>query len=348
MKTLQMYGWTHHDQTSWDSLGLHSLKPARVIADFGTSLTIAYPETATAELTGKLAHHTNREVSPKVGDWVAARILDDSSAVIESVVCRRNAIARKVVGKRTSKQIIAANVDVAFVLLALDNDFSIERLQRFLFQLVRENISPVIVLNKADKTNDVPSYLEQLRTIEHPIVVTTAVEGVGIDKVLEFIAPGRTAMLLGSSGVGKSTLTNRLLQRDEQATQAVRTSDATGKHTTVHRELFVLPNGGLLIDNPGVREFALWGIEDDVDLLYADIVALSRLCRFDDCRHEKESGCAIKKALQNGLLDKNHYANYCKMRSELVGLNKRTVVARAKANQRPPRNSNWNDEEWYG
>ncbi len=319
MNSLEQFGWTDTHQHEWDALGLQGLVPARVIADFGTSLKIATPEIITAELSGKLAHYTSREETPKVGDWVAVAITDNN-ATIESAVLRANEIARKVAGKRTQKQIIAANVDIAFVLLALDNDFSIERLNRFLYQLSVSAVEPVIVLNKADKTNDLQSYVEQIEALAIPIVVTTATEGYGVEDIASHIKPAKTAILLGSSGVGKSTLTNKLLGREAQRTNEVRESDSTGKHTTVHRELFILPNKGILIDTPGIRELQLWGTEEELEANYDDIISIAAQCRYSNCSHTTEAGCAINKALADGSLDPKHYARYVNMKAELVQL----------------------------
>ena len=333
MNSLITYGWTDAHQQTWDSLQLADVQPARVVADFGTSLKLALPEIISAELSGKLAHYSQRDETPKVGDWVAVRVLDNS-AVVETVVLRANEIARKSAGRRAVKQIFAANVDIAFVLLALDNDFSIERLKRFMFQLSVHNISPVIVLNKADKTSDLQSYIDQLESFNAPIVTTVAIENKGVDEVLSYIEPGQTAILLGSSGVGKSTLTNKILGHEAQETQEVRTSDSTGKHTTVHRELFILPNGGILIDTPGVRELQLWGTEDDLAANFDDIIELAKKCKFSNCRHDHEKGCAIHKALQNGRLNKEHYTNYLKMKSELTKLGTKNAERIRKENAR--------------
>lgn len=333
MNTLATYGWTSEHQANWDALQLENLSPARVIADFGTSLKIATPEITTAELSGKLAHYSSRDETPKVGDWVAVRILDNST-VVESVVLRSNEIARKVTGNRAVKQIFAANVDIAFVLLSLDKDFSIERLKRFLFQLSVHAIKPVIVLNKADKTDDLGSYISQLAPFDLPIVISIATEATGIEEILNFIQPGTTAILLGSSGVGKSTLTNTLLGSDAQDTNEVRESDSKGKHTTVHRELFLLPNGGILIDTPGIRELQLWGTEDDVDANFDDIIQLAGQCKYSNCTHDSQKGCAIHKALATGKLDKKHYANYLKMKSEMATLNVRKAEKSKRDNAR--------------
>ena len=320
MNTLYEFGWTNENQLAWSELALPGLHPARVIADFGTSLKIALPEIITAELSGKLAHYSERDDTPKVGDWVAVRILDNGPAVVESVVLRKNEISRKVAGRRALKQIIAANVDIAFVLLSLDEDFSVERLKRFLYQLSISAVEPVIVLNKADKTDDLQSYISELHLLDVPIIVSTATLGSGVEDIAARILPAKTAILLGSSGVGKSTLTNKLLDREAQRTNTVRESDSTGKHTTVHRELFILPNKGILIDTPGIRELQLWGTEEDLDANYDDIAHIAAQCKYANCRHTSEEGCAINRALADGTLEKSHYANYLKMKGELSTL----------------------------
>lgn len=329
MDQLTNFGWTKELSEIWTQMDLKDLHPARVVADFGTSLKIALPDIRTAELSGKIAHFANRDNVPKVGDWVAVQLLDNSPAVIEEVLPRRNEIARKIAGKQTTKQVIAANVDVAFVLLALDDDFSVERLRRFLYQLSVHAIRPVIVLNKADKTSDISFYTQQLDEFKLPIIIATATIGAGINEILAHIQPGDTAILLGSSGVGKSTITNKLLGKNVQDTQAVRTSDSTGKHTTVHRELFVLSNGGLLIDTPGIRELQLWGDEGNLAENFNDIVTLAIQCKYSSCTHTDEPGCVVQEALRSGALSASHYASYQKMKSELSQLKvKRDVRAR--------------------
>jgi ribosome biogenesis GTPase len=319
MSTLADFGWTQAHQLAWEAIPRGGMIPARVVADFGTSLKVASPEILTAELSGKLAHYSNRDDTPKVGDWVSVAA-SNNNVTVESVILRSNEIARKVTGKRIVKQIIATNVDIAFVLLALDNDFSVERLKRFLYQLSVSSIEPIIVLNKADKTDNLQSFVGQLDLLSLPIIVTTATEGFGVDAIAERIAPAKTAILLGSSGVGKSTLTNALLGRAAQNTGKVRDSDARGKHTTVHRELFILPNRGILIDTPGIRELQLWGTEEELDANYDDILAIAAKCKYANCRHTTEQGCAINAALLDGSLDEKHYANYVHMKNELANL----------------------------
>jgi ribosome biogenesis GTPase len=336
MTQLADFGWTDDFATAWRALDQDGLQPARVIADFGTSLKVAMPEIRAAELSGKLAH-TDRQAIPKVGDWVAVRVPDTGRVVIESVVPRRSEIARKVAGKQTVKQVIAANVDIAFVLLALDNDFSVERLKRFLYQLSISSISPVIVLQKADKTDDIQKYLGRLEMLQLPLIISRAFTGQGIDAIRQAIRPRATAILLGSSGVGKSTITNQLLGRDIQETSTTRTSDDTGKHTTIHRELFILPNGGLLIDTPGIRELQLWGTPDELDHNFDDIVTIISQCKYRDCQHDTESGCAVLAALADGSLSHAHYASYIKMKEELQRLAKKNALRQRYDNRRPRR-----------
>ncbi len=334
MEQLEQFGWTKEFLAKWHDLSTGDVVPARVVADFGTSLKIATPEVVPAELSGKLAHYVDREHTPKVGDWVAVRLLDSSNAVIEAVIPRRNEIARKVAGKQATKQIIAANVDVAFVLLSLNNDFSIERLKRYLYQLSVSHIAPIIVLNKADLVDDVEPYLGRVRSLGPPIIISTAIDDSGAAEIGSHIKRGQTAILLGSSGVGKSTLTNQLLQRDVQATQTVRAGDDTGKHTTVHRELFVLPGGGMLIDTPGIRELQLWGTEEDLEDNFADITELASQCRYATCRHTNEQGCAVQAAIRSGTLSASHYASYKKMKAELENLAQKNTVRQRWANKK--------------
>ncbi len=344
---LAAFGWSSYCDAQWPAVlaSASGTVPARVTADFGTSLNIALPDARHAELSGKLAHYSGREYVPKVGDWVAVRLSDNGNDVIEAVMPRRSELSRKAAGNRTVKQVIAANVDIAFVLLALDNDFSLERLKRYLYQLSANAIEPVIVLNKADKTDNLSSYTDQLQSLGLPIVIATATAGQGVEEIMSLVKPGRTAILLGSSGVGKSTLTNSLLGRQVQPTQAVRVADDTGKHTTVHRELFILPNGGLLIDTPGIRELQLWGTQDDLDEDFDDVARLIANCEYSNCRHGQEAGCAVRQALESQQLDAAHYARYQKMKLELKGLKAKRDIKIQMSNKKSFRKNKRQAEE---
>ena len=340
MNTLKTFGWNEQLAASWQEVLATSphLTPGRVTADFGTSLRVATPDNVTAELSGKLAHYSDRQDVPKVGDWVGVHITDNN-AVIEIVLPRTGEIARGAAGNKTIKQVIAAGVDIAFVILALDNDFNVDRLRRYLYQLSVNNIAPVIVLNKADKTEDLYSFVAQLEAFHIPIIMTTAREDKGIDKILDHIPAGKTAILLGSSGVGKSTITNKLLGDIRQKTAEVRQSDDTGKHTTVHRELFMLPNGGMLIDTPGIRELRLWGTEEDLEEDFDDVTLLISQCKYSSCRHGGEEGCAIQAALKDESLEPHHYAAYVKLKGELSTLHTRKV-AKSKADSAKAKKQN--------
>lgn len=331
MNTLETFGWNEILAQNWQVILDESphLTPGRVTADFGTSLHLAIPAAITAELSGKLAHYSDRQAIPKVGDWVGVHITDNN-AVIEIVFPRTGEIARAAAGNKTVKQVIAGGVDIAFIIIALDNDFNVDRLRRYLYQLSINSIAPVIVLNKADKTDDLGSFVTQLESFHLPIVITTASEDKGIDDIVAHIPAGKTAILLGSSGVGKSTITNKVLGHVQQKTQSVRESDDTGKHTTVHRELFMLPGGGMLIDTPGIRELQLWGTEEDLEDNFDDVTTLISQCKYSSCQHNGEEGCAVQAALDNGSLVANHYAAYKKLKIELGDLKTRKI-AKSKA-----------------
>jgi ribosome biogenesis GTPase len=317
MDKLRTYGWNAALDLAWQELGLSGCVPARIVADYAANLKIVLPEERRAEISGKLAHHSDPADLPKVGDWVAVRIADSSSAVIEHVLPRHSEISRRAAGERLVKQVMAANVDTAFIVQALDNDFSPERLQRYLYQLQHSHIQPVVVLNKADKVDNPDHFASQITGLDIPYVLCSAVSGLGIDSLLGYFEAGKTAVLLGSSGVGKSTITNLLLGQDVQKTQAVRESDSKGRHTTSHRELFILRTGGLLIDTPGIRELQLWGTEEDLGDSFGDIVTLALKCRFTSCGHTTEPDCAVRTALDAGTLAPERLENYRKMKLEL-------------------------------
>lgn len=324
MQTLHDYGWNDDFAAAFKALGRPELTPARVLADYGSMLKLALPEPKNAELSGALLHNLAPADLPKVGDWVAVQMFETESAVIEAVLPRRSDIARKAKGSKTLKQIMAANVDVAFVLQALNDDFNAARLQRYLYQLRISHVRPVIILNKADQVSDLASYIDQLKPLKVDYIVASALLGEGAAAILAAIKPGETAVLLGSSGVGKSTLTNLLLGSAAQKVGAVRERDQKGRHTTSHRELFSLAGGGMLIDTPGIRELQLWGVEEDLQETFEDVFILAAHCKYSNCKHgASETGCAIQAGLTARELDDDHYRNFLKMTGELVTLSGR-------------------------
>jgi ribosome biogenesis GTPase len=223
-------------------------------------------------------------------------------------------------GTVTDEQVVAANVDVVFIVMALDADFSLRRLERYLLLARESGAAPVILLTKPDLATGLAAQSEEVRSVagDLPVHVVSPKRNEGLDQVAGYLPPGRTGALLGSSGVGKSTIINRLVGQDVQKTLEVRTSDAKGRHATIHRELVVLPNGGLIIDTPGMRELQLWDVGDAVRETFEDIEALAASCHFTDCRHRDEPRCAVKEAVDEGRLDPARLDSYQRLQHELA------------------------------
>jgi ribosome biogenesis GTPase len=274
---------------------------------------------------------------PTVGDWVALASDGHVAAILprRSVFKRMASDASRRKPGTDDEQIMASNVDTALLVAGLDNDFNLRRIERYLAVAESSEITPIVVLNKSDLADDVDGRLVAVDAIA-PGVTTVAVSawtGAGLDELLTHLLPGRTAAILGSSGVGKSTLVNALLGEDRQATAAVRGSDSRGRHTTTHRELFELPNGTLLIDTPGIRALEVLGAEAGVEAAFEDIVELAAACRFSDCRHHGEPGCAVQAALDDGRLSRERLASHRKLERELAR-SARETNPRAKAENR--------------
>ncbi|HEV8280360.1 MAG TPA: ribosome small subunit-dependent GTPase A [Candidatus Limnocylindrales bacterium] len=281
---------------------------------------------------------------PAVGDWVALAPAGDTApageqAVITAVLPRRSAFVRSAAdatrrsaGNLVDEQVLAANVDVAFLVAGLDHDFNLRRLERYLAVAWSSGVRPIIVLNKADVALDLDDRLLAVESIAPavPIVVLSALTGDHLADLAPYLAPGHTAVVLGSSGVGKSTLVNALLGEGRQATAAVRDDDSRGRHTTTHRELFALPGGALLIDTPGIRALEVAGADEGIDAAFDDIADLALGCRFTDCRHAGEPGCAVRSALDDGRLSPDRLASHRKLERELAHA-ERKGDARARA-----------------
>ena len=255
---------------------------------------------------------------PAVGDFVL--IVPATPPQIERVLPRRTVLSRAAAGERHERQLIAANIDSVIVMNGLDGDLNAARIERYLVLIGESGATPVVVLTKADRAENADAAVAALR-VRAPhveILAINAKSSESIAPLLRYLGPGDTAVLVGSSGVGKSTLTNTLLGEARQATKAVRENDSRGRHTTTHRALIMLPSGGCLIDTPGMREIKLTG-EEDLDAgQFADIEALAQQCRFGDCSHQSEPGCAVRAALEDGRLDPERWQNYLKLRGELA------------------------------
>lgn len=276
-----------------------------------------------AEITGNLRFSARgREDFPAVGDWVALINCDASTAIIHRILPRQAMLSRQAVGKFGETQIIASNIDVALLVQAVDRDFNINRLERYLTICYASKVSPVIVLTKTDliEAHTLKSYIEQIkqRIADIPIFPISNETKEGFDAITGFIKPGKTYCLLGSSGVGKSTLMNKLSGKNIMKTQTISTSTSKGRHMTSHRELTVLESGGILIDNPGMREIGIIDASDGLETTFDHIISLSRTCRFKDCTHTNEIDCAVIEALEQGQIDRNGYENFLKIEREKV------------------------------
>src|SRR6266513_5285639 len=312
--------------------------PARVVAQSRGVWRVAgnFGESA-AEATGKLRLAAEEGADwPAVGDWVAAELQDQGgAAMIREVLPRRSQFVRKMAGKKPAEQVIAANVDTALLVSALDGDFNPRRVERYLAQCWESGAKPVIVLNKADACEDARAKTAEMEgvAVGTTVCVLSARTGDGFGELEEFLTPGQTLVLLGSSGVGKSTIANRLLGHAVQEVQPVRESDSRGRHTTTAREMFTLPGGALLMDTPGLREMQLWDANEGISQTFAEIEAFAACCRFTNCTHGREPGCAVQAAIQTGALDLGRLENWRKVQRELEFL-ERKIDPEARQNER--------------
>ena len=277
-----------------------------------------------AQVSGKMRHESyQRGNYPAVGDWVViSNQPHEERAIIRAILPRLSKFSRKVAGTTTEEQIIATNIDTVFLVNALNNDFNLRRLERYLTLAWESGASPVIILSKADLCSQTDDFRHQVQDIAcgAPVHVISSFTQQGLQELLPYLVYGKTVALLGSSGAGKSTLINALYGANVQAVQDVRQGDDRGRHTTTSRELILLPQGGIIIDTPGMRELQLWGSEDGVHGSFEDVEYLAAQCRFHDCRHEHEPSCAVQQALQAGTLDQARYDSYVKLKKELAYL----------------------------
>lgn len=286
------------------------------------------------EVSGKFQFQAKvKSDYPSVGDWVVIEPLkEENKAIIQRVLPRMSQFSRQSAGDKTEEQVVAANIDYVFLVMALNNDFNIRRLERYLLVAYESGANPVIVLTKKDLCDDLPTRIAEVEEIAFgvPIYSVNSTNGEGIEDVKNLVSDGITVSLLGSSGVGKSTLLNALIGETKQVTQDVREGDDRGKHTTTHRELFFLPTGGMVIDTPGMRELQLWGGEEHISSTFSDVDELAKTCKFSDCTHEKEPGCAVHEAIQNGVLDAQRLTSYRKLMKELAYAERKQDTALAR------------------
>lgn len=320
-ETLERWGWDDGWAAAWVESETGGLWPARVIAQHrGLWLLAGEAGETQASLTGRFRHEVAEGGLPAVGDWVGA--VDsphDGEARINAVLARRSAFRRRMPGSRVGWQVLAANVDTVFVVTSLNGDLNPRRLERYVAMGRESGAEPVVVLTKADLVEEPDAPLARLETdLRVPAVAISSRTGAGLGAIERWLVPGRTLAMVGSSGVGKSTLLNRLAGRELMATREIREDDARGRHTTTHRELFLLANGALLLDTPGMRELGLWDADEGVDDTFAEIVELAAGCRFADCSHRFEPGCAVRAAVSAGRLDGARLKSYRRLAHELA------------------------------
>lgn len=270
-------------------------------------------------LTQKMLADDFSDAVVGVGDWVILKSapVAGQTSLIESVLNRRTVFIRGAAGRATRAQIVAANVDIVFIVCGLDSDFNLHRLERYLARVWASGAQPVIVLNKSDVCDDLDERVAQVRLLSESveIMVTSAIRAEGLESIHSVILPGLTAAFVGSSGAGKSTMINALLGEEKMLTQAIRSRDGRGCHTTTHRQLIWLPQGGLVIDTPGMRELQLFD-DEGIDAVFSEIEELSAACRFRDCRHLSEPGCAIRAAVESGKISADRLEHYLKLHKE--------------------------------
>lgn len=322
ISALNDYGWSDALQADFQPFAAPGLTPARIIVKQRGGYRLITPDgEVDARASGPLMKAASDAERPTAGDWVVAELRPgETTALVHEVLPRRTAFIRKASGPRGGAQVVAANVDVAFLVASLNADLNLRRLERYLATTYESGADPVIVLTKADLMDDTAATVGEVEAIAFgaPVLAISSKTGAGLAAVEALLPPGRTAVLLGSSGAGKSTLLNALAGEERMATAAIREGDARGRHTTTHRELVLLPSGGLILDTPGMRELGLWEAEAGVATAFEDVEALAADCRFADCAHGAEPGCAVRAAIASGALLEERLRAYEKLQAELA------------------------------
>jgi ribosome biogenesis GTPase len=314
--SLERFGWNSYFESEFSQFAGAGREPARVaLADREHFVVWSESGEREATVAGRLRHESDDW--PTVGDWVAL----EAGSRISALLPRQSVFSRKEAGDVTREQVIAANIDVLFVVTGLDGDFNLRRIERYLLLAWESGAKPVVVLNKADLCANTAQAAADVQALASgaPVAVISALDGWGVPEVEAHLTAGQTAAVTGSSGAGKSTLVNRLLRHERQRVQEVRADDSRGRHTTVRRELFLAPAGWLLVDTPGLRELQLWATPSSIDIAFDDIANLAAQCRFRDCRHQGEPGCAVA----SGGIDESRLASYAKLQRELAHLDRK-------------------------
>jgi ribosome biogenesis GTPase len=321
MYDLKTLGWNPFFEKEFELYKSQGYEAGRVALEYqGIYRVFTDGGEMLAEVTGKLRFQAHQRADfPAVGDWIVfTRNAQENRASIHAILPRFSKFSRRAAGEATEEQIVATNVDTIFLVQGLDKNYNLRRVERYLALAQASGARPVIILSKADLTENVEELLREVEQVAAgvPVHAISSKLNQGLEPLYQYLGPGLTIGFIGSSGVGKSTLINQLLGKEQQKTQEVRAEDSKGRHTTVHRELIVLPRGGLLIDTPGMRELQLWDVGEGLTDTFADIETFARDCHFGDCRHENEPDCAVKTAVAEGILDAKRLESYKNLQKE--------------------------------
>jgi ribosome biogenesis GTPase len=330
---LNTIGWHPFFEAQFNELNNADLRPARVVEEHRERYLVWSDQgELTAQVSGKLRHAAVlRSDFPAAGDWVAIEPTDNDQAIIQAVLPRRTAFIRKGISAndKADNQVLAANVDTVFLVSGLDRDFNVRRIERYLTIAWDSGVSPVIILNKADLCDQLEECIAETEAaaIGVPVHTMNALEEHGSDGVLSYLAPGKTIAFLGSSGVGKSTIINRLLGEERQQTGEISEAVGKGRHTTTTRELILHRSGAILIDTPGMRQLGMWTDESGLSRTFDDLESVAANCRFADCTHNEEPGCAVRAAIESGELDVKRLENYRRLQREIAFQSRRNDKA---------------------
>ena len=343
MFTLKSLGWDDFFRSQLNNHINNGLVPGRIAAENKTNYAV-YTEFGelTAEVTGKLLFASENSADlPKTGDWVLLNYFEDENkGIIQEVLERKTKLSRKAAGQKTEEQIFASNIDFVFIVHPIDGGFNFNKLERQLVPAYQSKAEPIVILSKSDLCEDVNLIVDKIKK-EHPgvtLVPTSIFDNTGIDLLKQKIEESKTYILIGSSGAGKSSLINALFGDEVLKTGEVRSKDLRGKHTTTRREFIILPQGGILIDTPGIRELQLWDAGEGLTTVFNEYEDIAGECKYKDCTHTQEKGCAVIEALNKGKISQKKYDNYLKMRKELQYLETKQDYFAAKEKERKWKN----------